>query len=111
MALSLECDVVYYGAHHDDWADAAYPDCTPEFVEAMANAVSLGTGGVLRMEAPFVNWTKADIVKLGLEMDVPYGLTWSCYEGWAQPCGTCATCIDRRRAFELNGTVDPLLQA
>ena len=111
MALSLGCDVVYYGAHHDDWAGDAYPDCSPEFVDAMAHAIARGTGETLRMEAPFARCSKADIVKLGLDMGVPYGLTWSCYEGGALPCGACATCIDRARAFEQNGVVDPLLQA
>lgn len=110
MALSLECSVLYYGAHHDDWAGNAYPDCSREFVVAMNNAIKEGTGGELHMEAPFVEWSKADIVKKGLELNVPYELTWSCYEGGDKPCGVCATCIDRRRAFELNGSVDPLLK-
>lgn len=110
MALSLECSVLYYGAHHDDWAGNAYPDCSREFVVAMNNAIKEGTGGELHMEAPFVEWSKADIIKKGLELNVPYELTWSCYEGGDKPCGVCATCIDRRRAFELNGSVDPLLK-
>lgn len=110
MALSLECSVLYYGAHHDDWAGNAYPDCSQEFVAAMNNAIMEGTGGELHMEAPFVEWSKADIVKKGLELNVPYELTWSCYEGGDKPCGVCATCIDRKRAFELNGSVDPLLK-
>ena len=110
MALSLDCSVLYYGAHHDDWAGNAYPDCSREFVVAMNNAIKEGTGGELHMEAPFVEWSKADIVKKGLELNVPYELTWSCYEGGDKPCGVCATCIDRRRAFELNGSVDPLLK-
>jgi 7-cyano-7-deazaguanine synthase len=110
MALSLGCSAVYYGAHHDDWAGSAYPDCSPEFVEAMARAVELGTGGELRLEAPFVTWSKADIVRLGLQLGVPYGLTWSCYEGGDRPCGTCATCIDRAHAFAENDAIDPLLQ-
>ena len=110
MALSLECSVLYYGAHHDDWAGNAYPDCSREFVAAMNNAIIEGTGGELHMEAPFVEWSKADIVKKGLELNVPYELTWSCYEGGDKPCGVCATCIDRKRAFELNGSVDPLLK-
>lgn len=109
MALSLGCGALYYGAHADDWARDAYPDCSPDFVEAMARAVRLGSGGELRMEAPFVTWSKADIVRLGLSMGVPYGLTWSCYEGGDVPCGACATCIDRARAFAANGAVDPLL--
>lgn len=110
MALSLECSVLYYGAHHDDWAGNAYPDCSREFVAAMNNAIMEGTGGELHMEAPFVEWSKADIVKKGLELNVPYELTWSCYEGGDKPCGVCATCIDRKRAFKLNGSVDPLLK-
>lgn len=109
VALSQGCNVIMYGAHHDDAAGNAYPDCSQEFVEAMAAAISLGTGGELRLEAPFVSWTKADIVRRGLQIGVPYELTWSCYEGGEMPCGVCGTCIDRARAFELNGVVDPLL--
>ena len=108
MALSLECSVLYYGAHHDDWAGNAYPDCSEAFVEAMNRAIVEGTGGQLHLEAPFVSWSKADIVRQGLALDVPYELTWSCYEGGEQPCGTCGTCIDRARAFALNGVPDPL---
>lgn len=109
MALSLGCEVLYYGAHHDDWAGNAYPDCSQEFVQAMDEAIRQGTGGLLRIEAPFVTNSKSDIVKQGLEWQVPYELTWSCYEGGDQPCGTCGTCIDRARAFEANGVSDPLL--
>lgn len=110
MALSLECEVLYYGAHHDDWAGNAYPDCSKEFVEAMNCAIVEGTGGELHMEAPFVEWSKADIVREGLKLNVPYELTWSCYEGGEKPCGVCGTCIDRQHAFEANGTIDPLLK-
>lgn len=110
MALSLGCSVLLYGAHHDDWAGNAYPDCSQAFVDAMGAAIAEGTGGELRLEAPFVQWSKADIVREGLSLGVPYELTWSCYEGGDKPCGVCATCIDRARAFEENGTVDPLLR-
>lgn len=109
MALSLGCSVLYYGAHSDDWAGSAYPDCSPAFVAAMNEAIVQGTGGELRLEAPFVQFSKADIVRQGLALGVPYELTWSCYEGGDVPCGVCATCIDRARAFEENGVVDPLL--
>lgn len=109
MALSLECSVVYYGAHHDDVAGNAYPDCSLEFVEAMNRAIVEGTGGELRLEAPFVTWSKADIVRRGLELNVPYELTWSCYEGGETPCGKCATCLDRAAAFAANNTEDPAL--
>ena len=110
IALSLDCSVVCYGAHRDDWAGAAYPDCSQEFVDAMAAAIDQGTGGQLQLAAPFVQWSKARIVAEGLKRGVPYELTWSCYEGADSPCGTCATCFDRQRAFELNGTTDPLLK-
>ena len=109
MALSLGCGVLYYGAHHDDWAGNAYPDCSKEFVAAMNRAIVEGTGGELRMEAPFVEWSKADIVAVGIKLKVPYELTWSCYEGGDYPCGVCGTCIDRNLAFEKNGMRDPLL--
>lgn len=110
MALSLHASILFYGAHHDDWAGDAYPDCSQAFVETMNRAIVEGTGGELKLEAPFVTWSKADIVRAGLELGVPYELTWSCYEGGDEPCGVCATCLDRMRAFELNGCTDPLLR-
>ncbi len=108
MALSAGCSAVYYGAHHDDWAGSAYPDCTPSFVDSMAISIEEGTGGELRLEAPFVDWSKADIVRLGIELKVPFQLTWSCYEGGEAPCGVCATCLDRAAAFAANGSEDPV---
>ena len=109
MALSLGCEVVLYGAHHDDVAGNAYPDCSMEFVEAMNRAIVEGTGGELTLEAPFVALAKADIVREGLALGVPYELTWSCYEGGEVPCGVCATCLDRAAAFAANGVEDPAL--
>ena len=109
FAQSIGASVVYYGAHADDAAGRAYPDCTPEFVQYMNQAVYEGTGHELSIEAPFINCNKAEIVKQGLLLKVPYELTWSCYEGKEKPCGCCGTCIDRRNAFEVNGVTDPLL--
>ena len=108
FALSRGAEVVMYGAHADDAAGRAYPDCTPEFAEYMGKAIWEGSGRVLRLEAPFINMTKADIVKKGLELHVPYELTWSCYEGREKACGVCGTCRDRLKAFRLNGAVDPI---
>ena len=110
VALSKGCSVIYYGAHHDDAAGNAYPDCSEEFVNAMNRSVEEGTGGALRIEAPFVRWNKAQIVKEGLRLHVPYELTWSCYEGGERPCGKCGTCLDRLRAFEANGVSDPAMK-
>ncbi|WP_143321253.1 7-cyano-7-deazaguanine synthase QueC [Clostridium sp. HBUAS56010] len=107
IALSKGCSVVYYGAHGDDAAGNAYPDCSSEFQDAMNQAVYIGSGNLVRLEAPFVLATKADVVKKGLELHVPYELTWSCYEGGEEPCGVCGTCIDRAAAFEKNEIMDP----
>lgn len=110
IALSNECGVIYYGAHSDDAAGNAYPDCSDAFNNAINDAVFIGSGEQLKVEAPFVNMTKADIVKKGLELKVPYELTWSCYEGGERPCGLCGTCRDRIAAFEANGVTDPLMK-
>ena len=109
VALSKECSVIYYGAHADDAAGAAYPDCSQAFHDAMNKAIYEGSGKQLRIEAPFVGKTKADIVALGLKYHVPYQLTWSCYEGKEEPCGKCGTCIDRAKAFAANGVSDPAI--
>ena len=110
IALSRKCSVIYYGAHADDAAGNAYPDCSSVFNNAMNTDVYEGSGKQLKIEAPFVNMTKADVVKIGLELKVPYELTWSCYEGGDKPCGQCGTCIDRAKAFELNGINDPAMR-
>lgn len=109
IAISKECEVIYYGAHSDDAAGNAYPDCSDAFNNAMNEAIYLGSGKQVRIEAPFVNMNKAEVVKTGLDLKVPYELTWSCYEGGDRPCGLCGTCIDRARAFEANGVKDPAI--
>lgn len=110
MALSKECSVIYYGAHADDAAGNAYPDCSDDFNKAMSDAIFIGSGKQLQIEAPFVNMTKAQVVEIGLKLKVPYEYTWSCYEGEEKPCGVCGTCIDRANAFHLNGVEDPIMK-
>ena len=110
IALSCGCSVIYYGAHSDDAAGNAYPDCSEAFNNAMNEAVFIGSGEQLRVEAPFVGLKKADIVRIGTELGVPYELTWSCYEGGEKPCGECGTCRDRIAAFAANGLTDPLMK-
>lgn len=107
IALSKGCSFIYYGAHSDDAAGNAYPDCSSAFQEAMDRAVTIGSGEQLRIKAPFVAWSKSEVVRKGLELGVPYELTWSCYQGAEEPCGACATCMDRAAAFEKNGVIDP----
>lgn len=109
IALSKGCEVIYYGAHSDDAAGNAYPDCSDAFNKAINDAIYIGSGNQLKVEAPFIGLTKAQVVKKGLELKVPYELTWSCYMGEDKPCGVCGTCIDRAKAFEENGVADPAL--
>lgn len=107
VALSYGCEVIYYGIHADDAAGNAYPDTGVDFNEAISKAVYIGSGKALRVESPFVDTPKAEIVRRGIELGVPFEMTWSCYEGGVRPCGKCGTCIDRKKAFEANGIKDP----
>ncbi len=109
VALSRGCGVIYYGVHSDDAAGSAYPDCSSDFNNHMSKAISIGSAQQLKVVAPFVDRTKADVVAQGLRLGVPYELTWSCYEGNDKPCGCCGTCIDRAKAFAANGVKDPAL--
>ena len=108
IAISKNCDVIYYGAHKDDSNNDAYPDCSAEFTKAINEAIYIGSGKKVRVIGPFVGMHKKDIVKLGTELNVPYELTWSCYEGHDKACGKCGTCIDRKKAFLELGLKDPI---
>jgi 7-cyano-7-deazaguanine synthase len=98
---------VYFGAHAEDAHNWAYPDCTPEFIGAMANAISVASYYAIRLHAPLMNLDKKGIVKLGTELGVPFENTWSCYKGELRHCGTCPTCRSRRQAFTAAGIQDP----
>ena len=109
-AIGCGCSVIYYGAHSDDAAGNAYPDCSEAFNRAMNEAIWLGSGEQVKIEAPFVGLKKADVVRMGTELGVPFEKTWSCYEGGQRPCGKCGTCRDRAAAFEACGLTDPLMK-
>ena len=111
VALQLGCETILYGAHADDAAGYAYPDCTEDFISAQQMAIVHGTGYKVYLSAPFYRMTKADIVKHGLSRGMThkeFEHTWSCYEGKSEPCGTCGTCLDRAAAFRANGIHDIL---
>jgi 7-cyano-7-deazaguanine synthase len=110
IALSNGCEEIYYGAHSDDAAGNAYPDCSSDFNDAINRAIYLGSGGELRVTAPFIGVNKAQVIAKGLALGVPYELTWSCYEGGDKPCGVCGTCRDRIAAFRANGIDDPAMK-
>ena len=109
IGLSRGCGEIYYGAHADDSAGNAYPDCSIDFTNAMEKAVKEGSGRQIEIMAPFVGKTKADVIRTGLDIKVPYKYTWSCYKGGKKPCGVCGTCRDRAKAFMKNGVKDPAL--
>lgn len=115
LAASLYPDeevLVYIGAHADDAAGNAYADCSQEFIDSMNDAIGIGTYDKVSLVAPFAGSSKAEVVKKGLELKVPYEYTWSCYNGGdSGPCGKCGTCIDRARAFEANGVKDPAINS
>jgi 7-cyano-7-deazaguanine synthase len=104
-ALSIDAKQVAYAAHSGD--HAIYPDCRNEFADAMARAISICDWKSVELSRPFVDWTKAEIVRRGAELNVPMELTWSCYKGGERHCGRCGTCIERREAFDLAGVDDP----
>ncbi len=103
---------IYYGAHAEDAANWAYPDCTPEFNGAMANAIYTGSYYTIRLLTPLQWMKKHEIISKGSKLypegDL-YADTWSCYDNGEYHCGTCPTCRARKEAFKLAGISDPTI--
>src|SRR5579884_3285689 len=105
-AVSIGANHVFFGAHHSD--RGVYPDCRHEFVEAFQYAERLANdNSLLIVTAPFVNMNKSEIVKMGIDLGVPYKDTWSCYKGGEMHCGVCSSCRERKRAFQEAVVEDP----
>lgn len=104
-AITLHAQYVAYGAHAGD--HTIYPDCRPEFASAVNTAAMLADWHQVELLRPFVRMTKAEIAKLGADLGVPFGLTWSCYKGGDIHCGRCGTCVERREAFVMASIGDP----
>lgn len=104
-ALSRKAECVAYAAHGGD--HAIYPDCRPEFAEALDKALGLADWHPMRLHRPYVALSKALIVRRGAELGLPFERTWSCYSGGTVHCGRCGTCVERREAFHLAGVDDP----
>jgi len=105
--IDEECEAIFFGAHADDAANWAYPDCTPEFIGGMANAIYIGTYHKIRLYTPLIFMDKAGVIREGDRHNVPWELTWSCYEGATLHCGVCPTCRSRHEGFVTAGVVDP----
>jgi 7-cyano-7-deazaguanine synthase len=111
VAWNNKANVVAYAAHEGDYAQ--YPDCREVFVEAFNTMLATAmVGQTINVEAPFMRFTKAQIARLGANLNVPINLTWSCSEGGNeglgdQHCGICGTCVERYEAFKVAGISDP----
>lgn len=112
-AVSDGAEVVACGVHAGD--HHVYPDCRPAFIESFDAMQRVATEGFahpkLRLFAPFVSISKADIVREGARLGVPFEETWSCYEGGEIHCGRCGTCVERAASFAQAGVSDPTLYA
>lgn len=104
----IGAEVIVIGATQVDFS--GYPDCREEFLLAMERAINLGTRPSTRIQivAPVLNLKKSEIIKKGIELGVPFELTWSCYEGKEKACGVCESCRLRLEAFREAGVEDPI---
>lgn len=108
----IGASVIYFGANVLDYS--GYPDCRPEFIRAFETAARAGTkagmeGGGIEVRTPLLTLTKADIIRLGLSLNVPFHLTHSCYDPSGDlACGLCDSCLIRRKGFSEAGVADPI---
>lgn len=103
----LEAEKIYIGAVEQD--SSGYPDCRPAYYEAFNAVIKAGTReGKIAIVTPLIGLRKAQIVKLGLELNAPFDLTWSCYSREDKACGVCESCVLRQRAFAEAGAQDPI---
>ena len=110
-AETIDADAIFIGANAVDYS--GYPDCRPEYIDAYQKMADLATkkgieGKSIKIEAPLISFTKADIIKKGLVLNVPFASTWSCYRGEGKACGKCDSCLLRLKAFQEVGIKDPL---
>ncbi|OGX35312.1 MAG: hypothetical protein A3C36_00745 [Omnitrophica WOR_2 bacterium RIFCSPHIGHO2_02_FULL_52_10] len=111
FAEAIGARAVFIGANAIDYS--GYPDCRPGFFKAYQTVLRRGLkSGVerkaIKIYTPLIRKTKAQIIQMGLKLNVPYRLTWSCYRGGARPCGTCDSCRLRQKGFEALHMKDPL---
>lgn len=105
-AESNDFNYVMLGQHKGD--HEIYLDCRKEFVESINNTIQLSTGGKVSILSPFIEKSKAEICKIGLDLKVPYELTTTCYNGRKFACGKCASCVERIESFLINKSIDPI---
>ena len=114
VAEARSLDDVYLGVNALDYS--GYPDCRPEFIQSFVRTAELAMkrgveGRPVRVQTPLISLSKAEIVRLGMKLDAPLYLTWSCYQGGTVPCGACDSCALRAKGFADAGVPDPALPA
>ena len=104
----IGASAIFIGAVYED--ASGYPDCRPEFIKAYEQMIDLGTKPETKIiiETPIIHFSKAEIVKKGIELNAPLHLTWSCYQSEDEACGVCDSCAFRLRGFQLAGMEDPI---
>jgi len=107
VAVAEKANFVATGVHSGD--HTIYPDCRSEFIDAFNLASQIATDTKIEILAPFVHFTKIEIIKLGTNLGVNYSDTWSCYKGLVHHCGKCGTCVERKEAFMLAKIEDPTI--
>lgn len=105
-SIAHDIDEVWYGAHAGD--HFIYPDCRPEFLRSMNTAAELCDPSKISVKAPFINLNKGEILKIGLDLNIDYSKTWTCYKGLEKACGQCGSCVERIEAFTDNNSSDPI---
>ena len=105
-AVTKGAEEVWFGAHAGD--HAIYPDCRPEFVEKMDSVARIANYSPIAIKAPYITMSKTEILAIGLNMQLDYGLTWTCYEGKDLACGSCGACHERLESFAANKVIDPI---
>ena len=105
-AVTKGAEEVWFGAHAGD--HAIYPDCRPEFVEKMDSVARIANYSPIAIKAPYITMSKTEILAIGLNMQLDYGLTWTCYEGKDLACGSCGACHERLESFAANNVIDPI---
>ncbi len=108
LAMARGCDYLVYGISDSTSVKNAYPDACAFFNSSISDTVSIGSGGCLRLVAPFINETKARIILDGKRLGVPFAYTWTCHLGGKRACGVCGSCISRLKAFKEAGVPDPI---
>ncbi len=104
-AVSVGATKIFYGAQGSD--EPFYPDCRKEFYKSFETTARLGTGENITVEAPFSDVPKSAIIRRGVELGVPFKLTWSCYFNGQKHCGKCESCMNRKKAFREAQIQDP----